>query len=175
MSLEPKFETSSWYVVHTKPRQEERAESNLRAWRVETYAPKIKVRSLCRMSGQASYKIKPLFPGYIFAHFAAHNQLHKICFTRGVSSIVSFGGELATVDDEIIGIIKSQAAEDNYIRLGEKLKSGDKIMIESGPLQHLTGIFEREIKGSKRILILLTTIKYQGHVMIDRELIRKVS
>ena len=31
-----------WYAVYTKPKEEERAESNLRAWGVKTLMPKFK-------------------------------------------------------------------------------------------------------------------------------------
>ena len=33
--------SARWYAIHTKPLQEERTEQTLRAWRVETYAPRV--------------------------------------------------------------------------------------------------------------------------------------
>ena len=44
MSTKSAEDISRWYVVHTKSRQEERANSNLRAWGVETLNPKVKTR-----------------------------------------------------------------------------------------------------------------------------------
>lgn len=174
MNGEEFAESACWYAIHTKPKQEDRAESNLRAWRVETFVPRVKERCLGRVAGTAAYHIKPLFPRYIFAHFKASNMLHKICFTRGVSRVVGFGGGPTPVENEIISYIKSQAAEDGFIRIGEELKAGDKVIISDGPFQELTGIFEREMKDSNRVRILLTTIKYQSHVMIDKAAVRKL-
>ena len=37
----------------------------------------------------------------------------------------------------------------------------------------LIEIFEREVKGSERIMILLTAIGYQGHLDVDRNLIKR--
>jgi hypothetical protein len=44
MSLDQLCEGVRWYAVSTKPRQEKRAESNLHASRVETFAPRVKER-----------------------------------------------------------------------------------------------------------------------------------
>lgn len=174
MNREMTSATPNWYALHTKPRQEERAESNLSAWGLETYAPKIRVRGPNRLTGKATYVIKSLFPRYIFARFVIQDLMHKVCYTRGVSSVVSFGGEPVPIADEIIGGIQSQE-EDNYIRLNESFKSGDKLVIESGPLRHLTGIFERDTKEHTRIRILLSTINYQGHILIDREMVSRMN
>jgi hypothetical protein len=34
-------------------------------------------------------------------------------------------------------------------------------------LRNLTGVFEREIKGGERSMILLVAIGYQGHLDVD--------
>ena len=91
MSSEIGQETSQWYVVHTNPKQEERADSNLRAWGVETLHPKLKTRRFNEFTGAPTVTTRPLFPRYIFAKFNAREQLAKISFTRGVHYVVSFG------------------------------------------------------------------------------------
>lgn len=174
MNVEKPFETACWYAIHAKPKQEGRAESNLLAWGVETFVPRVKERRYNRIIGAATYHIKPLFPRYLFARFKASELLHKVCFTRGISSVVGFGDGPIPLDNEIISFIKAQAAADGFIHLGEDLKAGDKVVIEDGLFQQLSGIFEREIKESNRVVILLTTIKYQSHVLIDKESVRKM-
>ena len=81
-------DTSRWYVVHTKSRQEERANSNLQAWGVETLNPKVKTRRYNQFIGTPLHISQPLFPRYIFARFNADKQLSKIWFTRGVQNVV---------------------------------------------------------------------------------------
>lgn len=163
-----------WYAIHTHPKQEERANSNLKARGVKTLSPLVKQLRPRRFPDNPSYLIKPLFPQYIFAYFVASSCLSKVWFTRGVQYVVHFGDSIATVDDEAIAFIESQLGLDNVVRLGE-FKSGDKVQINQGPFKSLTGIFEKNVKGTERVMLLLEAISYQGRILIDRELIGKVA
>jgi transcriptional antiterminator RfaH len=166
--------TPHWYVIHTHPKQEDRAEINLLAGQVETFAPKHKQRFYSRKSKGPTYRVKPLFPGYIFARFDIGNRLHDIQFTRGVHSVVSFGNTHVPVDDEIINIIQSRKTKEGFIVIGEELQHGDELVVVSGPFKGLTGIFERNSKEADRVMILLKTVSYQSHVMLDREFLVKL-
>ncbi|HZB45128.1 MAG TPA: transcription termination/antitermination NusG family protein, partial [Pyrinomonadaceae bacterium] len=115
-----------------------------------------------------------LFPRYIFARFVARNFLHKVSYTRGVHSIVSFGGRPTPVDDAIISLIRSHTDADGYAPLGEELKAGDKIVVKNGSLAKLVGVFERRLKGTDRVMILLTTVSYQVRVILEREQVRNL-
>jgi transcription elongation factor/antiterminator RfaH len=163
-----------WYAIHTHPKEEARANSNLQAWGVKTLSPLIRQPRPRKFSDKVSYLTKPLFPQYIFAHFVASRCLSRVWFTRGVHNIVHFGDSIAPVDDEAIAFIESQLDSDNIVRLGE-LQCGDKVRINQGPFQSLTGIFEKNIKGTDRVMLLLEAISYQGRILIDRELIGKVA
>jgi transcriptional antiterminator RfaH len=173
MRSETTHDVPSWYVIHTNPKQEDRAFNNLKAWNVETFSPKLCERRYHKFAGPPTYTVKPLFPRYIFARFVAHNMLHKVSFTRGVHGVVNFGDGPIPVDDEIIEIIRLQADADGFTRIGEELRLGDRVIIKDGPLKNFTGIFEREVKHTDRVMLLLNTISYQSHVIIERELIRK--
>jgi transcription elongation factor/antiterminator RfaH len=162
-----------WYALNTHPKQEERAEANLRAWNVETFSPMTSESRTNPFGGKAPMIVKPLFPNYIFARFNTSGMLHKICFTRGVRSVVSFGHEPAVVDEEIIAFIKSQVQADGLIKIGEPLRTGDRVVIKDGPLKHLSGIFQSHIKGTARVMILLTAVNYQGRAVIDQAQVRK--
>jgi transcriptional antiterminator RfaH len=166
--------TLHWYAIHTHPKQEDRAEMNLRAGGVETFAPKHKQRTYNRQSKGLTYRTKPLFPGYIFARFDFEEQLHDVRFTRGVHSVVSFGHTYVPVDDEIINIIQERKTKDGFILLGPDLKQGDELVVVHGPFKGFKGIFERDMKDADRVIILLKTVSYQSHVMLERELLQKV-
>lgn len=164
----------NWYAIYTHPKQEIRAECNLRAWNIETFNPKLKERRYYSFSVTPTYVVKQLFPRYIFARFEANALLHKVWFTRGVHSIVSFGDHPAPVDDQVIDFIRSRSGADGLISLAEDLRAGNKVMIKDGPFKNLAGIFEREVKDSTRVMILLGAINYQGRVVVEREQIRKI-
>ena len=173
MGIETGVEDRQWYVVHTNPKQEERANSNLIAWGVETVHAKVKTQRHNEFTGAPTYITQPLFPRYIFAKFNARKQLSKILFTRGVHQVVCFGDSPACVSDEIIDVIRARIDQNGFVKLNNDLKPGDKVVISAGPLKNLIGVFEREVKGSERIMILLTAIGYQGHLEVDRNLIKR--
>jgi transcriptional antiterminator RfaH len=165
---------SQWFAIHTQLHQENRADANLRAWNVETFFPRIKSQRRNEFSGATTYFTKPFFPRYLFGRFP-QEQLHKIWFTRGVKSVVSFGGTPSPIDDEVIEFLRTRADKDGLIKLSEDLKPGDKVVMRGGMLDSLEGVFEREMNDSQRVMILLKTIKYQGHIVVAKDLIRKVS
>lgn len=78
-----------WYANHTKPEQEGRADSNLRAWRVESFTPRENELGYTP-AGHVKNQLKPLFPQYIFARFDARRMLRLVYFTRGVHDVVRF-------------------------------------------------------------------------------------
>jgi transcriptional antiterminator RfaH len=165
---------SQWYAIHTHLHQENRSEANLRAWNVETFYPKIKGQRRNEFSGAITYVIKPFFQRYLFGRFP-QQWLHKVWFTRGVESVVSFGGTPSPVDDDVIEFFRTRADKDGFIKVGEELKPGDTVVMGGGMLDSLEGVFEREMNDSERVMILLKTIKYQGHIIVSRDSIRKVA
>lgn len=163
-----------WYAIHTKPRQEDRAESNLSAWGLEIFAPKIRERNFNAYTGRATFVIKPLFSRYIFARFKASELLHKVHFTRGVQGVVSFDGKPSPIDEDIIRVIQSRRGADGLIHMGEDLRPGDKVIIGEGPLRSFVGIFDGYCKDEERVSILLTTVSFQSHAIVERQSIRRV-
>jgi transcriptional antiterminator RfaH len=172
MGIETGIEDRQWFVIHTNPKQEERANSNLVAWGVETLYAKIKTRRHNEFTGVPTYITQPLFPRYLFAKFK-REQLSKILFTRGVHDVVCFGDGPACVSEDIIEVIRGRIDQNGFVKLNNDLKPGDRVVISAGPLKNLIGVFEREVKGSERIMILLTAIGYQGHLEVDRNLIKR--
>jgi transcriptional antiterminator RfaH len=164
-----------WHVVRVCPKQEERANANLLAWGLETFNPKARERRLHPFTDAPYYVTKPLFPGYIFARFNTETMLGKVCYTRGVQTVISFGGRPTPVDDDIIELLRLNVDENGLIRIGEGFRQGDKVRIRGGAFDSLVGIFEREIKSTERVVILFETLRYQGHVEVERRLVEKVS
>jgi len=158
----------SWYAIHTHPKQENRAEKNLQAWNVETFFPRIRDCRFNEFTGEPSYFVKPLFPGYFFARFALNNLLHKVRFTRGVHSVVCTGIDPAPVDGRVIEIIAAQIDATGFVSLGADLEPGAKVLIQAGPFKGLTGIFEREASAADRIKILLDCVSFQTRVEVER-------
>jgi transcriptional antiterminator RfaH len=175
MGLNSEDDLCRWYVIHTKPNQEERANSNLQAWKVETFVPLLKTRRVNQYTLQSTYRIEPLFPRYLFARFHLHALLHKIRFTRGIHSVVGFGGSPSPVGDEIIGLLKSRVEKDGFVSMEKKLKPGDSVVINSGPLAGFHGIFEQDTGTADRVRILLASVSYQARLVVERNIVQHVS
>lgn len=164
-----------WFVIHTQPQQEVRAEDNLRTLdEVETFFP-ISSQRRFRANRRKAQILRPLFPRYIFARFVVSDLLHKVRFTRGVNDVVSCGGKPAPVDNEIIWTIKSRIGADGTINLDEQLQPGAKVKIEDGPFRDFSAIFERRLKGSDRVVLLLQAVKYEARVVVEGEYVRKLN
>jgi len=165
----------SWYVVHTRPKQEDRTSENLTAWGIQTLTPKLRVKKYNEFSGKVTQLAKPLFPGYIFSRFRFNELYHKIRFTRGVHSLVSINNEPVAVDDEIIDLVRSKIGDDGFVEEFEQLQAGDQVVINDGRFQNFCGVFEREMPDSDRVRILLNTVNFQAHIVVDRMVVKKVS
>lgn len=169
------FDGLHWYVVQTKPREEERADDNLKAWKVETLAPRIKARRVNEFTNRCTFITRPLFPGYIFARFDASTSLHDINATRGIQRVVRFGEVLVPVDDQVIDMIRLRMAHDGFVHVGTEILPGRKFSIQDGPLSGLVGVLEREMKDSERVMLLMNCVSYQGHFTVERDRLKIAS
>ena len=149
-----------WYAIHTKPRQEAIAEVFLAQAGVETFHPRIT-------------PTKSLFTGYIFARFDIYTQLRLVKYSKGVSSIVSFGDTPALVDESIIESIKARIKDGLVFLAPPTFAKGERVEIKEGPLEGISGIFDSRIKDSDRVIILLNTIASQSRAIVPANLLRK--
>lgn len=163
-------ESARWYALHSKPKQEARAEANLRGWGVETLFPRM--REFAGGRGRRSSRVTPLFPNYLFGRFDAATMISKIRHTRGIHRVVGFGEHATPIDDEIISFIQGRIAEDGLVAPPEP-QPGDVVEVVEGPLRSLVGVFERQLKGRDRVLVLLTTLSSCARVQVAKASIQK--
>jgi transcriptional antiterminator RfaH len=146
-----------WYAVYTKPKKEDSVAFSLQNIGLEVLNPKIKFRKFKR--NRLTDVIEPLFPCYLFANFDKDKYAHLITYTRGVRYVVGKKNPLV-VQDEVVNVIKDGIEDNNLIVIKPStFKNGDKVLIKDGPFKDFYGIFEKEIKGHERVMILLETIQ----------------
>jgi transcriptional antiterminator RfaH len=151
---------AEWYVVHTHPRQEERAIQNLLLWGIELLD--LWVKAPRNVGG-----LEPLFPGYIFAKFDITSMLRNIRFTRGVHSVLSFGGKPAQIPDDVITMCRSRIGQDGYVELTPKFQVNEPVVIQSGAFKGITAVFQKEMPGRQRVSVLLRALTWQARVELD--------
>lgn len=177
-----------WYVLRTKPRQENRAQVNLKAWGLQTLLPQLpdrrqksgRIGGACVSRPSRRDAIHALFPSYMFCRF--HEAMFdKVKYTYGVANIVSFGGVPAVVDQVIIDELVARLDPGGFVAplhangaVAPEFKNGDKVLIESGPFKNFIGVFDQEMPGSDRVRILLDAVKFQSRVECGRGDVRKV-
>jgi transcriptional antiterminator RfaH len=163
----------AWYVIRTHAKQEFRAEHNLQAGRIEVFLPRMAARRTRR--DQHYTEVVPLFPQYLFARFAANARLHDVLFTRGVQAPLRVGGDLAIVDDEAIGFLRSRVGDDGLVRVGEPLQPGERVVIEEGPFAALAGVVERFVPEHERVVVLLSTVRTPLRLDLTAQSVRRLT
>jgi transcriptional antiterminator RfaH len=161
-----------WYVIHTKPRQELRAQQNLSNQGYEAYLPLMSRQKLRR--GLIEIAKEPLFPRYLFIRLdATHTgkSWGPIRSTLGVSTLVSFGGVPAKAPDSFIEALKRQA--DAVSTVTKSIyQAGDKILITSGPFAGIEGVFQMD-DGESRAMLLIEMLSKSTQINVPLATISK--
>jgi len=160
----------SWYLVYTKPRQEQLAEENLNRQGYETYLPL--VQNTRRRNGRYIKIIESFFPRYLFIHLdCVRDNWAPIRSTLGVSKIVEFGGVPAIVPEQLINGLQQNQDERGLQQINEtELKPGDEVVIIDGSFAGNTGIFQQR-KGAGRVAVLMDIIgKYTEVTLSEHQL-----
>jgi transcriptional antiterminator RfaH len=162
-----------WYVVQTKPANEDRVKGNLLNQEIEPFLPLLGTNQYS--NGKVIDRIKPLFPNYLFARMDIGLHYYKVKYTRGVSKILGNGEGPIAISEKVIITIRERMGEDNLVKLEDELKDGDVVEVTSGPFKDLRGVFQKKMSGKGRVKILLSLIGVDVPVQISRWQIKKVA
>jgi len=155
-----------WYVVHTQPRNESRAELNLTRQGFTTYLPQF-LRTV-RHARRTKKAARPLFPCYLFVALdLARDQWRVIQSTFGVRSIVLAGEEPVFLPDRVVEGIRAREDDNGYVRLGlpPGVCAGSPVRLVEGLFADHSGIFER-VADDFRVAILLELLGRQVRVFV---------
>ena len=145
-----------WFLIYTKPHQEERAKENLENQGFETFLPIIAFE---KIKQPKLYSLKPMFPRYLFTQYNAekNNWVH-VKSTRGVSHIVVFGKNLTKVPNPVIDYLKSKVDDNDVLKLQTTRKTfqkGDELVIKQGVFHGKDATF-LSMSGKERVRVLLS-------------------
>ena len=112
-----------WFVVQTKPGNEERVKTNLLNQEIESYLPMLKV--LQYSGGKMVPRVRPLFPNYLFAKLDVDIHYYKVKWTRGVNKILGGRNGPIPISERVVETIRERAGRDNLIELQDEMKDGD--------------------------------------------------
>ena len=96
-----------WYLIYTKPNQEEVAKKNLERQAYAVYLPMSLIR--CKKRGKVQRIIDVMFPRYLFIHLDDTTEdWGPIRSTIGVSTLVHFGVSPAKIPDNLIRALRDR-------------------------------------------------------------------
>jgi transcriptional antiterminator RfaH len=141
-----------WFLAHTLPRGERKAEMHLHAQGFRTYLPQID--KTIRHARQFRNVRAALFPRYIFVILdLSRDRWLSVRSTVGVSSLFICDGRPVPVP---VGVVESliEHSVGNLTGLGTGLTKGQSVRIVSGPFADLVGTLVRlDESGRTRVLL----------------------
>jgi transcription antitermination factor NusG len=151
-----------WIVCACKPNWEVKAARNLYMQHIEYYLPRFYDPMLQRQ--------RMLFPGYIFTR--PHGSFIPLTGTRGISCIIRFGEELATVKHREVQRIKDQENQNGMVVLPQvMLIEGEPVLITGGRYKDQIGLYQG-MDNFARIKVLFEMLGRPVRVTVDRKLAR---
>ena len=149
-----------WYALHVKPHKESAVSSLLEAKGYEIYFPSIHVKPV----NPRSRKERPFFPGYLFVRLELPEAgLSILRWTEGTHGLVEFGGEPASVPENLVEELKERiAALELSIKSGPApFEKGDRVRIVDGAFEGYEAIFDMTLPDRDRVQVLLTYLRDQ--------------
>ncbi len=145
-----------WYLVKTKPLNENRVSTRLAGAGFEVCFPKIRKKT----RGKGVFEKRPFFPTYLFVRFSLE-QFRLIRYTHGVARVVSFGLEPQSVEESIIEAVRARMDDEGVVHLLRKpaeWQEGQRVSIADGPFAGLDAIFVEELPDRERVVLLLDAV-----------------
>ena len=147
-------QNAQWYLLQSKPRQEFKAAQELENQGYEVFLPVIETQKI--RANKLRLVIEPLFCRYLFIRLnKTSDNWAPISFTKGISSMVRFGGQPAKVSGALIEQLRHSLLD---IPTQKIFYAGDEIEVSAGPFQTLTGIFQNLktiASGEVRAMVLI--------------------
>jgi transcription elongation factor/antiterminator RfaH len=177
MTVEPTFEKTfgrhptalsageRWYVVHTLPLSETRAQNHLENQKFLTFLPKR--QKTVRHARKLTDVLAPFFPRYLFIVFdVTRDRWRSVNGTFGVARLVMQGDRPAPVPSGIVEAMIASADEHGLLQLRQKLRIGSPVRLAAGPFAERLAILDR-LDDSGRIRVLLDMLGRQVFVSTE--------
>jgi transcriptional antiterminator NusG len=154
-----------WYVLHTKSRFESVVCDGLARKDLEVFLTKIKVRSK-RRDRRLMIQV-PLFPGYLFVRTDLNPYRHlDILKTAGAVRLIGTHQTPVPVPENTIESLKIMVAADQQVITGRRLRSGERVIVVSGPLAGVVGTFVR-YRGKGRVVVNIEALGQHAGVDVE--------
>ena len=155
-----------WFLVHTLPKCEAKAELRLKAQGFCCYMPRFE--KTVRHARKLRTTRAPLFPRYLFVILdLARDSWSPIRSTIGVSRL--FTDQAGRPVAVPVGVVESliERSDGQVTRLDTNLVRGQRVRILSGPFADFAGTLAR-LDGAGRVQVLLEMMGTEVPVTLSR-------
>jgi len=163
-----------WYVVHTKPKQETRALTNLERQGFMCFLPTIPKK---RVKGKSLELVKePLFSRYLFIELdttRSGKSWAPIRSTLGVSKLVTFGSEPARVHPNLIKLLREQESTLSQTPTSQ-YQPGELVRIKEGAFKGIEAVYQMD-DGEMRAMVLIELLQKPTRLEVDVSNLQKAN
>lgn len=143
---------AGWFVVQTKPRQEDTALANLLQQGYTAWLPRLAVPR--RRRERWVTVSEPLFPGYLFVQLTpGKDDPAPIRSTLGARGLVRFGQYSPQVDDTLIAFFRENEKQAEQ-PASTPFQPGKSVTILKGPFAGLHAVYEMSAASDRAQLLI---------------------
>ncbi len=164
-----------WHLIYTKPHKEALVSQQLEERGLDVFFPVLHVdRGYNR-----GVRAEPFFPHYLFVRVDLQSeQATGLRWLVGVRSLVYFDGQPAVVPDVIVAALQERLSPytDKVVPRHEiRFTPGQKVLIRRGPFQGFEAIFQKGLRGSQRVQVLLNLLGQWTRAQVHVDALEPVS
>ncbi len=161
--------TGTWWVAHTKSRNEKALAHDLIARNIHYFLPM--TWKVSRKSRRTVRSLLPLFAGYLFFCGSEMDRL-ELLRTNRAANIIDVIDQPRFVS-ELVQIEQALGAGAPLLP-HEYIKKGQKCRVLAGPLMGLQGIVVSEARGAMRLVLQIDMLGQAASVEIASDMIETV-
>jgi transcriptional antiterminator RfaH len=157
----------AWYCARTQPKHEHIAAGSLRVrLGLEVFNPRLKIE---RATSRGVVRvIEPLFPSYVFVRCSLEDEVDRIRYVNGISSLVHFGQKIPSVPDQVIEELRECFESEEPMEIEERLQAGTEVTVAEGVFLGSQGIVVRVLPARQRVQVLLEFLGRTTLTEVDR-------
>lgn len=159
----PAVASHAWFALQVKTTHEQRVAASLDQKGFEQFVPVYRQRR--RWSDRIKEVERPLFPGYVFCRFDPQVR-SGVVKTAGVARIVGVGPVPAPIDDGEISAIRHALASGLGMQPHPYLTRGQRVRIDSGPLEGVEGLI-LDLRRRDRLILSVSLLQRSLSVEIE--------
>lgn len=161
----------TWFALYTRHQHEKTTAQILARRGFEVFLPLYQAAH--RWKDRTKKLSLPLFPNYLFV-FAGYDQRSPILSAPGVYDFVRTEGVPAPIPVEQIEAVRRIVVQGLSAEPHPFLNAGDRVQVQSGPLQGLEGILVRK-KNFYRLILSVELLVQSISVEVDVTDVRRVA